>query len=261
MSVQRVPTEIWRSILRHATHVPLYMDEEWDHDPKDHIWEGSGSVAIGLIMRAKMTVSRQTKLAILLVSRVWKELGIEFLYESIEIPGVYDKINRLLEVVRQSANGSYLGHGWWMKRIDCTLVGLRTFYNQVLGLLSLCHRIEIFSLSGKQPVRFSISNRLMEILHNRFHHSLRRLELFINETEHALSILESTPLLSLAARVDDLTAHLPLNPNFNTLTTLTIYMPKTIHSIPTEWRFPNLRSLSIDYFDYDDYPALTPFLE
>ena len=108
-TINNLPTEILRQILRFATRVPFLLNLDWDYAPEDHLWEGWESIDVN-------DTAIQTKRAIVQVCRTWKELGVEFLYETIQVydPSADkpDRVRELVKVLRQSsASASNQGYG------------------------------------------------------------------------------------------------------------------------------------------------------
>ena len=115
MSTVRLPAEIWREVIASATHVPGLLQTTWYHDLDDQLWHG---------WRPIKDMAIATKLAITSVCREWRVLGIEFLYEAIQIPQANgpSKIKTLLAALPVSeeapSSTSQLGYGWWIKRLE-----------------------------------------------------------------------------------------------------------------------------------------------
>ena len=77
-----LPPEIWRAILREATHTPGLLDPTWDHSPSEMIWDGWFLEGV----EKSANINLYTKPSIVQVSRQWKAMGVEFLYEAFDLP-------------------------------------------------------------------------------------------------------------------------------------------------------------------------------
>lgn len=104
-----LPPELWRSIFHHAVDVvPFLFDTEWDYDPDNRIWEGW--IGCWSAPLQNQTIQRRT---LVQVSREWRELGSEFLYEVVRIPSPvkYDRLGVLIDIFKASAARGERGYG------------------------------------------------------------------------------------------------------------------------------------------------------
>ena len=287
----RLPSELWRLIFREATCVPNLLSTEWDYDPDEHIWDDWGSPSPPHYVDMSATTIT-TKRAIAGVCKSWRDVGVEFLYESIEIPedptGPNARIGTLASIFERStsdgqlrvghmSSSASLGYGWWTKRIACAndFPSSDEEAKDLFSLLGLCHNLQIFSMikmRGRgQPCPRSYLVGLSSLLESRFAHSLRRVEYytrpprFRDDTSTASTIPRVPGLTCLGIVVREGTAvfdipecHLE---SFRSVTTLTIRLPSDILNLPSHWTFSSLLSLAIRNVATGDIPALVPFVK
>lgn len=267
--VHSLPPELWREILRDATHVPFLLETEWRYNPDDCLWAGWEPLnpELNPEIREEITSSNTTKRAIVSVCRAWKEIGLEYLYESIDIPIDVDRLVHLVDIMRQSVSDSYAGHGWWTKRIGWNGRELGSeSLGTVTSLFELCHHVQILVLVAN-TIPASMRVTLAHMIQSRFPHSLRRFEILTHNQEElntAVRYADTLPnvhltALSLTARTS-VPDH-PFHPHFENISTFTIYLPGSVNDLPNQWYLPNLRHLTIDNFNQEDVPALLPFVQ
>ena len=195
-----------------------------------------------------------TRRSIVAVCRMWKEIGMEFQHEFINIPtwrGGEERIDGLIRLFKASMTASSQGHGWWTKRINCNIEVLsRTQYvEKLFELLELCHNLGSFTVIGRADIALSIRTRLAHTLQTRFSHSLRRFE--CAPTGNALGdlVLPALPLRSLTILACGSYLDKPDCPSFNTITTLSLHAPYSFESNLSHPRlyFPRLRTLAVLY--------------
>ena len=76
----QLPPEIWREIFEVATYVPRLLDNTWDYSPSEELWRGWSD--------SYRDTALHTRRSILSVCRFWRAIGLEFLWEVVEIPEV-----------------------------------------------------------------------------------------------------------------------------------------------------------------------------
>ena len=269
-----LPPELWRTILRDATYVPLLLIKEWDYDYNDRMWAGFPSQTDDGNYKAEILASDITKRAIVLVSRAWHQIGSEFLYEAIQIPRNLNWTTQLMEIMKHSAtepkHGAHdgVGHayGYWTKMIEWRDHSL--LYSKPLGafmaLLELCPNLQILCISG-HLLPTALQVRLAGKLKLLFPRSLRRLEILssIMDGEASDRFLDAIPniaLTSLSITCPATLNNLPLHSNFDKISTLTLHLPIRASSLPTQWHLPNLRSLTMTSISDQNGPATIEFI-
>ena len=261
-----LPVELWREIFFHATHVRGVLATEWDYDPDDHVWCGWKPVE---------DTSIGTKRAIVQVCREWRAIGVEFLYEAIDIRAhttapYYLGLDRLVSIMRDSSveldseEGSEVGYGRWIKRVNITtdLLNVENDFGSLVSLLNLCYNLSILSIDGNDhPDRATF--QLAEIVQTRFPHSLRRLSTKVHDTNAHRVFLPFIPLRTLDVKVDHQLSDLQGRFSFETITTLTIYFGggAVLNSDSDSLYFPSLRTLSLKNIRLPDYTVLNHFVE
>ena len=264
-----LPNEIWREIFRESTFVPFLLDTEWKYSPEDELWSGWGCLNPyqDLGFRTETLKSGMTKRSIVSVCRVWRGVGIEFLYESIQIPYEKRLVTRLLEIMKRSVSESYLGHGWWTKRIGW--VDTRRSFKSMeaaISLMDFFHNLEIVTLLN-QRIAYADQTRLADVCRSRFSHSLRRFEGSVYNPDPSnpakcMDTLPNVPLTSLSISITTSIYNSPLHPVFDAITTLVIYLPVIVNYRPAEWHFPNLKSLSFwNFTEFDMQVIMVPFVQ
>ena len=260
MSASSFPSEIWRSVFRHATYVPLLLDTGWEYGPDERMWEGWVSVKDDEVATRRMIVN---------VCRSWRDLGAEFLYEVVQIQrDDQDGVERLVGIFEDSCvTKSGVGYGWWTKRIDCP-ASLLTADNveYLINLLEVCHNLQIFVVGRKGYLaEILVYSRIASILQSRFLHSLRRVDLpwrmFREATPiNYISVLPDVPLTSLAIMLRGQQPDEPTPISFFSITTLTISLSPSVGRPPSHLLFPALHALSLLFLGTNDIPMLRPFI-
>ena len=269
-----LPTEIWRIIFRQATYHPG-LETEWDDDAEARKWSGRDFEAASVDLE-----SQRTKRAIVHVCSIWREIGLEFLWESIHIPSAvdYTQIRNLIEVFMASASyypqvrdGPSHGHGGWVRRISSSCDFLSSVdVHHLFNLLDHCRNLRAFiarSQDGDASAPVPVQRRLSQVLESRFQCSLRRLELYIN-----LTTLDEAPIISAESMIPHLEGLTSLgitmrndipdfaqNRSFNCVTSLTLHLPSLL-SIPLPWSFPRLQNLVLNNIFDGDVQHLASFL-
>ena len=108
MPAKTLPVELWLKIFKFAVYVPLLLSNEWDYLPQHRFWQGWEPVDDTEI---------ETKRSIVQVCRLWNELGVQLLYESISILYAedYHQVGNLIKILRRSESTSQPGYGYWIK--------------------------------------------------------------------------------------------------------------------------------------------------
>ena len=254
-NANRLPVELWYYIFRIAVHVPLLFCIEWEYFPQERLWEGWESIE---------DIAMETKRAIVQVCRSWREVGVQFLYEAIQLrEEESERIMDLVNVLQQSASASGQGYGGWIKRIDChsTLVSSEDV-ERLASLLECCHNLQILSISAHEGSEAGIQTRLNPIIQSRFVHSLNRLDYFVDNIFKD-GFLPNVRLTSLGIDPLQLSSDTPLHPSLAEVTTLTINPSSTgvIRHFPSQWHLPRLRTLAIMHLIDPEIPVLQPFIE
>jgi len=112
-----------------------------------------------------------------------------------------------------------------------------------------------------------IQVNLAHTLTSRFSHSLRRVDMFLTETNRTAAVdyqamIPNVQLTSLGMTL--CAAGLPQQScsSFKDVTTLILNIPETLdHPLPQEFFFPRLRNLSLHALLDDNFPGLHPFIE
>ena len=258
----QLPTEVWRQILRQATH--LEYSTTWDYDPDDRIW------ADWQYEQPPDATNSRTKHAIVRVCHEWRVIGSEYLYEIVTIPSSSKEFHRIPSLVEAfegsaSISPSGLGHGWWTKRINCPGdVLLSSSIVHFLRLLEQCHNLQVLCISGVVGAPKAHRIQLAQLLQSRFSHSLRRLELFgedLMEDQEFTKTLPDIEIQSLGISFSDVALDVPLHQSLINITTLTLDLATSIHNFPLTWTFPFLRNLAFLRLESSDRRGLTPFLK
>jgi hypothetical protein len=153
-----LPLELWRLVFCHATCLPGYMDTSYlpplVNEPRAHTFYDN-NCHCPIVMRPMAT-----SLALSLVCKLWHNIMIEYLYESIYLFGPA-QISRLIDAItgsierasRPNEHDPIHHYGWYVRRIDVKLWPWWTSplplmdRNGLLNiLLSLCDRLQILSL-------------------------------------------------------------------------------------------------------------------
>ena len=274
----RLPAELWRLIFREATYVAdlKLFTVEWDYSAAERLWGGWESVDKAVSVASDPgSIEMSTKQAITLVSRTWRTIGSEFLYESLSIPQDASNFNfnMLIATFRTSAcgpeprSGPLLGYGWWTERIVYRKDS-RDFNELLFALLDECHSLETFCIGrwGADGGSSEKQIRLAHVLESRFRHSLRRVGL---NTSSAPSDSHSPfrtvipcidRLRSLSISVTNDTSNTP-HQTFDHVTSLKISLPSYLDIFPSLWSFPLLRNLSLCGVATRDIDAIVPFIK
>ena len=267
MSAIALPSEVWREVFRHAIYVPRLLDTKWDYDPDDQLWCGWEFVkdtAIG------------TKRTIVQVCREWHALGIEFLYETIQIghtrpvgEGQVEELAATLSLAPDSSahsssptsvSGSYAqSYGWWTKRLDCHALVFQHYFPALTLLLTQFHNLSVVTIEPVQAPN-DMTLRLIQIFESRFSHSLRRLDIKIHKNGSPHPDLPVIPLFSLDICVKYSLSHSGKQDSFKNISSLTLDLPSTLQSYDDSLYFPNLKHLGLLSIGLLDISTLMQFV-
>ena len=195
-----LPLELWRRILEEATSPPGGLVTSWEYNPVERLFRGWEDIEFG-------DPEIQTKLAIVLVCKRWKEMGNEFLYQWVKLIGP-ERTREVGDLFRSSAplvvaesdhveatlslesprsahtSTSALkrpAYGWWVKRVD--IAGVMTTeanIDETISFLELCSQVEVvFHIPPFGSASDDHAYRLKSFEAKRFHRSLRHLSLRI----------------------------------------------------------------------------------
>ena len=267
MSAHVLPIESWHKILRHATYSHHLLDPEWIHHPGDNLWVGWDTRTLpGTHIATQIAVSQKTKRSAMLVCRTWRELGTEFLYEAIRVPLQRDRILQLLDAIKQSSSGIEVG--WWVKRLHCSVRSMDKSHAIISSLLEHCPNLQTFILTSKSWFYSTSKSYTEETLQSQCSRSLRRLDVllddptFVRSTMYA-ELLSHISLTSLSITLRGPILNLPAHSSFESISTLTLYMPHGSFRVPLNMGtayFPNLRTLALDNFSNDEITELALFV-
>ena len=273
----RLPQETWRLVFQQAVQTPEIWRADWDYHVDDRLWQTWAREDADQERRGSHWEKVATRRCIVRVCREWKELGSEFLYETIDlgqyINGLHHQAayRKLVQRFRTSEdNPSTRGYGWWTKRIDCPReIFSRHLVESLFDLLNCCHNVVVltFHVGSAAPLATQ-QTRLWTVLQSRFRHSLRRVihhfgELRLSDPHLTgyPQLVPSIPLLALEVTFRDL----PPIPSAMrcSLTSLTL----RVSSIATqkvsfkEWQLPRLRHLAIQDLHSHRIQCLIPFVQ
>ena len=266
-----LPPELWREIFAHACYTPYLLDTKWNYDPDDRLWQGWDPEV--------HDSSIDTKRAIVQVCREWHALGVEFLYETIQIP-LYGQRRRFLKLDKPTATlhdsvlvppatyrGEKLssrGYGWWIKRIDCPCYFLgSTLFPNLMSLLEQCHNLSIFTIkprSGGTQATMKTMSQLWNTFQSRFYHSLRHVDFKWSSSMDGVE-LPCILLSTLALAYKHPPPNIYSNPMRQTLTALTLFIPNDLQNDSDAAYFPNLRYLGFMNIANSDCPVLYNFMK
>ena len=261
-----LPTEVWRSILRDATHVPFLLEAEWNWDPDAYIWTGWDSPSMGpTIVDVEVPNAEATKQAIIRVCRQWWALGAEFLYEAVTLPDDAPQIDKFIETIRQSQSSSTIGYGWWIKRIQWAPHGRGSYFENVSILLNHCPNLKILLVKRWAAIGYKDQVLLAQLLQSVVSASLKRLDFIVDFREDDGSVqinnvLPNFHLHSLSLTIGEPNLLEPLSLDFGAISTLVLVVQRLTAALPN-WSFPNLRSLSVFHFEEDEIPSLVSLVE
>ena len=264
--VHRLPTELRREIFFQATYVPHLLDTKWDYDPDERIWEG---------WRFEKDTENTTKCAIVQVCWEWRTVGMEFLYQTIQIPNYadqsrYNQLHSLAEALsplpkpsRQSDvtdispfRSSSRGYGWWTKRLDCPRDILRyDNYRYFASILDQCPNLSILTITQGSIFGDGVSNGF-GVIQSRLYHSLRRLDFKVRDDNFSLLNFTSIPLYSLEITFTGSIIEVPHSCSFATISSLTLYFTSALDNCDESFYLPNLRHLALRKVRDDDFIAL-----
>lgn len=276
-TADRLPNELWLAILRLAVHVPSLLDPAFNDESVSPWFKHHDTDA-----------SMVTRKTIVQVCRTWWELGIELLYEYIDI-STLDALERLVECFEESVASKSTpdrplqcptqeGYGWWTKRLNIR-AHIPPDYEVtplIVRLFERCFNVRVLDFAPAMHDR-AIGEmqfqHLLTLASSQFGHSLRRFTLdysieriaFNGEISYR-AILPDLPLdtvdiqynISSTNSSDSITKEQIRA--LDTISTLGISLGASIASFPA-WRCPSLRHLKFMYIVEHDIPPLTPFLE
>ena len=267
-----LPPEIWSIIHRFAVHIPFLFDTEWRYTPDIAIWQG---------WRMEYSVeleSLKTRQSLVHVSKAWREMSTELLYEYVTISrGSKEVIARLCDALEQSqiTRGRSIVYGQWVKRLH---LPQKAITNEVIPytirLCSACPHIRILVVGAvhgnRMPSGFDLTavQRLHQSLSDSPSHRtfLRRLQL---DTEDFTSFVGPMRAVNVPSSIPYTSLDIPLvggqdkrDPNsfFLRITTLNIDLPFVFYTIPSSLYFPALRHLGLRGMAPDDLPYLIDFM-
>ena len=272
-----LPPEIWRIIFRNATRVSGWSYITWNFDPDERIWNES-DFRDGRRDLVEMEAGTEaTAKAIVSVCKAWRNVGVEFLYESIYIRGhsLLDGRHRntLADIFAASVRsiGGGLSYGWWTKYISCPalLLSATSGAGQLFALLQQCNNLQTIIIrpcTTGAYVSLRIHIQLAQLLESRFRHSLRRAELYLHvpstDRTQGSTVPEIPGLRTIGLTVRDNTPNIAHDATFKFITTLIIHLPTTSISVfPSQWYFPALRNLTVGSGRWKDWVALAPFFK
>lgn len=268
-----LPIELWRKIFRDSVHIPGLLDTEWNPDHmgmnqpnSELVWTGWPSVKE---LSSRSQNGMRTRTSIVLVSRLWQEMGKEFLYECITIHRREDLSTLLTAFKSDSDADPRRRRGWWPKRVEVSAELKTGPDNMALQqFLICCANVQILST----PLGASRGNPfrpLLPTISQHFRHSLRRIPLTIDHVpaiEAQCDWLSAIPFQSLEVDVGSSsgapTGHSHqalLSSPFHNVTTLAL----TLHAFADEriqWHFPRLQHMSLTTTGFNHYDFLIPFL-
>ena len=146
-----IPSEILRHILREATYLPL--DTEWNYPTEIALWDGWTS-------ETNPSSTKVLRMNLVLVSKRWREIAIEFLYECLHLfprdgeleteQAMASQLDALASVFEKSGSP---GYGWWTRRIEISSLAIRPAATDSLGrFLNTCSNVHTVSLIGPPSV-------------------------------------------------------------------------------------------------------------
>lgn len=225
--------------------------------------------------RCKFADSMTTKKSIVQVSRAWKEMGLELLFEHLYFPedSVVDRMSMIVEQFENSSLGELShqhGYGWWTRKVDvCGTPDVAVF----IRLLRSCHNLDVLHLHlDSNDFDLFTSHELASIssiIETRFSNSLRNLAYNIGQRHLSDSsqfnhhlYLPNIQLDSLDISVFDNTTSFSATqpPAFSNCSTVLLRIMECISEFPP-WKFPSLRHLSLDSICNSDVDPLTPFIQ
>ena len=90
----RLPTEVWRLILRYASYDTDLLSTSWTYEPDDRLWANWE-----YYFDSPDTPEMRTKRVLVQVNRKWRHIATEFLYEAIHIPSNSERFARIGNLV------------------------------------------------------------------------------------------------------------------------------------------------------------------
>ncbi|KAH9952119.1 hypothetical protein B0H21DRAFT_715894 [Amylocystis lapponica] len=176
---KQLPNEIWLEIFSYATFIP-------------GAFTCNGGSAItsyarddyGISLHRRFRESMDLKLTICLVCRIWRSLGIEYLFQYLLVTSG-DQAVRVAAALEHHNSTSEKAHepGWWTARLDLALDGTHVWTNKHSRALTYifrnCQKLAVVSTAFCSPCpRFtqapSFARAFSELA---THQGLRRLEL------------------------------------------------------------------------------------
>ncbi|TFK55068.1 hypothetical protein OE88DRAFT_1653705 [Heliocybe sulcata] len=199
----QLPSESWLAIFREATWTPGAMEVD-DYDAFTAYTRDEH----GINLYARYREAMDTKLSLSLVSKRWRALATEFLYEYIVIKNGHHacEIRDALEGSSVETLAGQRAYGSWTLRMDLALEDVHVWEDwhtaAMVGILQNCPNLAVFSTAfcTAEAYLFYPSTFLQALAPLRDLKNLRRLELrgdvsFLNDLVSEVS--ESTEVLWL----------------------------------------------------------------
>ncbi|KZT40664.1 hypothetical protein SISSUDRAFT_1127117 [Sistotremastrum suecicum HHB10207 ss-3] len=173
--MEQLPVELARLIMRHAT-----ATDHWDTIVFDGPLDSKCAERRRVDAR-QMDSSRRTKLALVGVSRAWRYIANEFLYEHLEVDPCRDLTSLVNALSKSDATGRL--NASYTRRLD--LFDIYRWDDDhepaddgfpVIALLRLCDHLSILRVLGLWEVREKGVDSIITTLAQTCPHSLRKLE-------------------------------------------------------------------------------------
>jgi hypothetical protein len=220
-----------------------------------------------VLYRSRLTLCQN----IIRVCSQWHDIGVEFMYEVLELVGwtPVRGVSAVLSIFEASAKSDPEGRGYgrWTKRIDIAdIIFLSNDDAQLfLKLLSLCHNLTILVCrAGRDPafLQSETHHRLLQILENRSLKSFRRLDwplsMRFGHPAHS-PVVPTLPLTSLDIQIGILPP-LIVRESVTTLSLRPSYGKAPDPLSSPDWHFTRLKHLGLADLADRDVEPLVPFL-
>lgn len=255
MEKHQLPPELWSHIFRLATLTPA-TDKlfETKYRPFDN--------PLGEEERALLNESDQTALSLASVSRGWREIALEFIYESIRLNHGMAGLLQALRSPTEAGSGS--GCGRWVKRLELFVVEKEDPQSPVLpsDILKRCPDIQVLVKDDDDLLPHSIGDmdlsgiRRFDWWYARYRDGDHRFDTKEDDKSLGLSFLRE--VISRAPNLEYLlvakrysssitSVHVPSSLTLSSLATLRVEgIGARLRAEMETWVFPRLNTVVMD---------------